>query len=171
MATIERMNIIYGEFIRNSRCFNVSKSVGSGQVNDFVDVMIVQALFDFANSEDKWPRIRLSTHDVTPPTVTGFFDRETQKAIVRFQRDPFQAGILGTMSVDGVIHPASLTGRAMRLGRKQMAIVELNLLAGDCAGPRHRYDHVSAMLERYPLLRGIVKDTTGNREGAVHLPI
>ena len=175
MATIERMNIIYqGKekkgFISSMRCFNVSKPVGPGPANQYSDVMVVQALFDFLGDSRNPNHDWLDILDVKTAKVSGFFDAATEKMIRKYQSGGTY-GTLGTMVADGIVHPASLDGRKMRLGGKHMIIVDLNLEAKWGAGPSFSYDLVSAMLDRYPMLKATTTDKTGGKEGAIHTPV
>ncbi|HUF04422.1 MAG TPA: hypothetical protein VMM38_09630 [Aridibacter sp.] len=176
MATIDRMNIRYeGETgntpdIYNKRCFNVTKPVGSGQVNEFGDVLVVQALFDFLGSDENPNRDMLKILEIKLAKVTGFFDNDTAKMILRFQRGGGYRS-LSTISADGIVHPASLAGRVLRAGARQMTIVQLNREAAWGASAKHAHDLVSTMLAKYPMLKGVANDNTGGKAGPIKLPV
>lgn len=175
MATIERMNIKYpggngkDAWISANRCFNVSKPVGPGQENERSDVLVVQALFDFLASKDNPNHGWLSILKIKAANVSGVFDGATATMIRRFQSGGDYRN-LGTMVVDGVVHPASLDGRVLRFDGAQMTIVKLNQEASWGSKSQYNHDLVSTMLAKYPFLRTAVTDMTGGKEGSIKLP-
>ncbi len=161
MPIIERMQIKFEKkgWITSTRCFNLSNSVGPGQPNDIGDVYLIQAFFDWILRDGGVFKGGAALSGIDPAKVTGFFDGDTQKMILKFQKGG-DWGVEKTLSADGVIHPARLSGRTMRFDRKQMTIVKLNRDAEWGVGPKYGHDHVAAMLDVYPLLKAYTKDTT-----------
>ena len=164
MPVIERANIRYENkvkgFIEAKRFFNLSKPVGRGQVNEFGDVYLVQALFAWILRDGGVFKGGAFHSGIVPTAVTGAFNQQTQQMISLFQ----QGGrwkIEKTMRADGIIHPASFENRALRFNRTQMSIVKLNMDAAWGVGPAYEYDHVRALVEKYPLLMRVTMDKTG----------
>lgn len=173
MPIIERMKIRYAgkgkPWIASMRCLNLSRPVGPGQLNDFGDVLLVQAFFDWILREEG-PFADGAIHSgIKPAKVTGFFDEDTRKMIIRYQKGG-QYGIDATIAADGVVHPASLSGRTMRFDRKQMTVVRLNR-DSEWGSAKYGHDHVAAILNRCPLLKALVQDTTRGQPSIVRLPL
>ena len=172
MPIIERMNLRYPgkgkPWIASIRCLNLSRPVGPGQVNDFGDVLLVQAFFDWILREDG-PFANGAIHSgIKPAKVTGSFDEDTHKMIIHYQKGG-DYGIDVTIAVDGVVHPASLSGRAMRFDQKQMTVVRLNQDAR-WGSDKYGHDHVAAILNRCRLLNALVQDTTLGQQSIIRLP-
>lgn len=153
MATLEKMTLKYRE-VHVDNCLNVSEPVGVGQPNKVGDVMVVQALFKLAAIGPY--KVLLPDNGKSTPEVTGIFTERTKNFIWSFQ----QESINKPLAIDGIVHPASLRGRTMRMDRAQMTIVKLNMYADSAyqVTTDYSYDHTKAILEMYPMLKVLVTD-------------
>ena len=133
MAKIEKIN-----FLGETRdCVNVSGSVGSGQANQRLDVMLVQALLRFiglqedpaASGEyDNFAKYSLGLNSSAEvPQITGAFDARTADAIVAFQTRHRHR----VLKIDGIVHPASYGHRRLKRQYPLMTITLLDLEASE----------------------------------------
>lgn len=141
MAKLEKANL-KGEIIIHG---NLSGTVGPGGRNERNDVLLIQALFQVAASNN-----RIITKELFGlerpgylPAVTGNLDLATIEAIWRFQ--VYNARRL--LGVDGIIHPASYEKREIKEPylKPVMMITLLNMKAQSSADYRFKGDIASAI--------------------------
>lgn len=124
MATIETVD--FGPFGKYKYA-NISTVVGEGLKNDRNDVLLIQTLFRLIGSGEVFSRAFFGLEPHELPAVNGICDKDTIKAIWKFQRHRRHR----LLNVDGKIHPGSFQNRVLTGGpeARQMMITLLNMNA------------------------------------------
>ena len=153
MPVIETMKLNYeGNLgVQTERVFNLDAAVGHGAPNRPGDVMLVQAMFQALNLVfgAYFMNLKLSEPN-------GRIDGSTLRAIWAVQ----SISSMHLLAVDGRIDPASFKDRTLRLAaRKKTMMQHLNQHLSVVAIMKLKQnDHVAALLDMYPQLRGYVRD-------------
>jgi len=125
---------------------NLHFTVGAGGDNGMADVMLVQTMMRYIGAM-QGKRYGISLSEL--PKITGICDAKTQRAIWKFQirnarhlRNP-----------DGLIHPASYTGRSITPGEKKvMTITLMHFYAAEAAVFSNEPNYVQGLIKVEPQL-------------------
>ncbi len=128
-----------------SQIINVSASVGAHRcVNNYGDVMIVQALFRYLTPSNR------GTPDSECPQPSGIFDKATARMITKFQAKYYRL-----LVQDGIVHPAR-DHKYQWGSHKFWTIALLNNLASDTALLKDEGTPVQGIFKRFPAVVAIV---------------
>jgi hypothetical protein len=135
---------------------NIGKTVGNGGVNEFGDVMLIQALLNYIGRA----KLRLGA-DYKMPDITGSMDGETYSAIGEFQIA--NGSRLMAKGFGWRLDPANYRGRRLRLDgtRKLMAITLLHVLATEAARSKGDSEYPVALAKMNSYLDGFLKGGYG----------
>lgn len=127
---------------------NISHRVGTGEINDKNDVLLIQTLIKLVGFSDHKAREKFGLAKKDLPEPTGAFDRQTMKAIWGYQRKMAHR----LLKIDGKVHPASYKDRLVKkVGTARlMMITLLNLEAIDEALITYKTDLIPAIKQISP---------------------